>query len=424
MSRIEVRKSLASEADAVVVGAGAAGLAAAIFTARAGPGLRVVCLDGARTVGAKILISGGTRCNVTNRVVTERDFWGGRSRAVKAVLRAFPAERAADFFAEIGVDLHEEDGGKLFPDSNRARTVLDALLAECGRLGVAIVTSQRVEDIRPVDGVLHVDTQDQVVAAPVVVLATGGCSVPKSGSDGFGYELARRLGHGHVPVTPALVPLVLSDSVHARLSGVSHTADISLIGGAQPGRWRGQLLWTHFGASGPVVLDASRHWLRAVQDGRTAELVLNLLPGETVESLERLLVDATERHPRRALGSFFRSRLPAAVAAAWVEQAGLAPALPIGQLSRVARRKLAESLIGARLDVRGSRGFNYAEVTAGGVPLDEIDPATMASRVHEGLYLVGEVLDVDGRLGGVNFQWAWASGFVAGQAIARRAAQL
>src|SRR5688572_26401290 len=168
---------------------------------------RVVCLDGARRVGAKILVSGGTRCNVTNRIVTERDFWGGPSRTIRNVLRAFPAERAAAFFEQLGVALHEEEDGKLFPDSNRARTVLDALLAEAARSGAEIRVDERVVSVDREDGgfVLRTAGSSEYFAR-AVVLATGGRSLPKTGSDGFGYGLARGLGHGYVDTTPALAP--------------------------------------------------------------------------------------------------------------------------------------------------------------------------------------------------------------------------
>ncbi len=172
-------------ADVAIVGAGAAGLATALFTARANPGLRIRCVDSARHLGAKILVSGGSRCNVTNRVVTERDFWGGSTHAVRRVLRAFPAERAAQFFAGLGVALHEEEDGKLFPDSNRSRTVLDALLAEAARLGITIDAGQRVLGVeRASGGFLVATAAGRRIAATRLVLATGGRSQPKSGSDG------------------------------------------------------------------------------------------------------------------------------------------------------------------------------------------------------------------------------------------------
>src|SRR5688572_29860977 len=195
-----------TETDLLIVGGGAAGLATAIFAARADPLLRVRCLDGARRLGAKILVSGGSRCNVTNRHVNASDFWGGGSRAVARVLRAFPEVRTVEFFAELGVALHEEEHGKLFPDSHRARTVLEALIREADHRGVIVQCERRVSDVQRLGGGFLVVTAGETFRAAHVVLATGGLSLPKTGSDGGGYELAARLGHGRVQTTPALVP--------------------------------------------------------------------------------------------------------------------------------------------------------------------------------------------------------------------------
>ncbi len=406
---------------AIVVGAGAAGLATAIFAKRAAPDLDVRCVDGALKIGAKILVSGGSRCNVTNRVVIERDFWGGSSRIVKSVLRAFPAERAAAFFESLGVPLHEEEDGKLFPDSNRSRTVLDALLAEASRLGVAIETGRRVTAIAREGTWFVVDTADgSRLEARSIALATGGRSLPKTGSDGFGYELARRLGHGYVETTPALAPLVLDGNRHASLAGVAHDVALTLrLDGTVAARVRGAMLWTHFGISGPAALNMSRHWHRARLARGQGDVGLNVCPGETFESLEEWWLDQERARPRAQVSTVLGTRVPASIAEAWIAMSEIDSNTTLAHLSKVDRRKLTHALLDTPLAVVDSRGYSYAEVTAGGIALDEIDPATMQSRVCPGLFLVGEMLDVDGRLGGFNFQWAWSSGWVAGNAIAK-----
>ena len=406
--------------DLVVVGAGAAGLATAIFAARAAPHLRVRCVDGARRIGAKILVSGGSRCNVTNRVVTERDFWGGSSRVVRNVLRAFPAPRAAAFFEELGVRLHEEEDGKLFPDSNTSRTVLDALLNEAARLNIVIDTGHRVTAVRKDDEGFVVSFAGSEIRSRAVVIATGGRSLPKTGSDGAGYDLVRRLGHGYVETTPALAPLVLDGGTHAALAGVSHGAVLSLrVNGRIETRLEGSLLWTHFGMSGPVVLNMSRHWHRMRLDGASVDVMVNLVPGESFESLEAWWLEQERERPRAQVATIVAMRVPSAVADAWLGVAGVGSDVTMAHLPRDDRRRLIHALVETPVMVVDSRGYGYAEVTAGGIPLDEIDPATMQSRVCPGVFLVGEILDVDGRLGGFNFQWAWSSGWVAGHAIAR-----
>jgi predicted Rossmann fold flavoprotein len=404
----------------LIVGAGAAGLATAIFTARRAPHLRVRCLDSARRVGAKILVSGGSRCNVTNRIVSERDFWGGPSRITKQVLRAFPAERAAEFFEEIGVRLHEEEDGKLFPDSQRSRTVLEALLAELERRGAALGAGERVTAVETNGSDFVVSTeQGGRYRARCVVLATGGKSLPKSGSDGFGYELARRFGHGHVETTPALAPLLLDDADLQRLAGVAHQASLTIRGTAMKQTLTGPLLWTHFGMSGPVALDASRHWHRAQLEGGSPRVTVSLCPAETFESLDEWLLRQRDTRPRARVQTILASRLPAAVADVWGARTGIDAGTTLAHLARDERRRLVQALLDTGLQVTGSRGYGFAEATAGGVPLDEIDPGTMESRRCRGLFLVGEMLDVDGRLGGFNFQWAWSSAWVAAQGIAR-----
>ena len=410
--------------DVLIVGAGAAGLATAIFTRRLNPTRSVTIVDGARAPGAKILISGGSRCNVTNATVTERDFWGGRPAIVRRVLRALPVDRTIAFFAHIGVRLHEEAGGKLFPDSNRSRDVLAALLRELETAGATLLAPRRVTAIarRPADFV--VETNAGVIAARRVVLATGGQSLPKTGSDGAGYEIARSLGHSIVPTTPALVPLLLDPdrdgAIHRDLAGVSQDVALAVrIDGAIAVRLTGALLWTHFGVSGPVVLNASRHWLRATLERRRVELEVNFLPDQPFEAVDAHWTGLASERPRTSVRTALATMIPAAAADAMLRHLRLGADTSLAHLSRTDRRRLSHALTAWPLPVTGSRGYNYAEATAGGVNLSEIDPATMESRRCPGLFLVGEILDVDGRIGGFNFQWAWSSGRGAASGLAR-----
>lgn len=403
--------------DVAVVGAGAAGLAAAIFAARQNPALSVAAFDGAAKIGAKILVSGGGRCNVTNTVVTERDFCGGSPNVVRRILAAFPVEETVAFFREIGVALHEEPDGKLFPDTNRARTVLDALVGEAARRRVRLLTGHRVTGVAREEGGLVLTTSGGSFAARNVVLATGGMSLPKTGSDGTGYALAASLGHTIVPPTPALVPLVLDGDFHAPLSGVALPVELTVRSeGAKAVRVPGAMLWTHFGVSGPAALDASRHWIRTP----LASLRANLLSGKDFAAADEALLSLGRSQPRTHLRNALASLLPGQVAAAVVERLGLKGDTPMSSLTREDRHALVRALLDWPLPVLESRGYNFAEVTAGGVPLSEVDPATLASRRCPGLYLAGEILDVDGRIGGFNFQWAWSSGWVVGKALGNR----
>jgi predicted Rossmann fold flavoprotein len=404
--------------DIVVVGAGAAGLTAAIEAARDAPGRRIVAVDGARKLGAKILVSGGGRCNVTNEVVSPADFAGGSRNSIRKVLGRFTVADTIAFFEELGVELKREEGGKLFPTSDSARTIFDALLAAARTAGVAIRSPFRVDRIERTNGAFRLHTADEKIDAARVVLSTGGKSLPRTGSDGGGYALARALGHTTTQeIFPALVPLRLADGHRlTQLSGLSAPARLTVAGstGKRLASVEGSLLCTHFGLSGPAALDVSRHFIEANSHDADAALFCDWLPDETFEECEAALMDDGPQTPYGRL----RRKLPERLAAAIFEEAGVRLETPAAELRRESRRALVQTAKQWRLEVSGNRGWNFAEVTAGGIPLDEIDPRTMASRKTDGLYLCGEICDVDGRIGGFNFQWAWASGAVAGRAAA------
>lgn len=409
-----------------VIGGGAAGLATAIFAAETAESSRrctIVVLDGARSIGAKILVSGGGRCNVTHDVVEATDFFGNR-RIIKNVLAAFSVDDTIGWFDSMGVELKREETGKLFPVTNKARTVLNALLDRCRALDVDIRTDHRVVNVERVIGSgphFLVTHRHGTLRAEKVVLATGGRSLRKSGSDGFGYELARSLGHDVTPTVPALVPLLLDDRMfHKTLSGLSQDVELTTtVGGKVVDRRIGSLLWTHFGISGPVVMDTSRFWTLALVRGGTVELSANFLPGSTPEQVKTWLMEEAALHPRRSVVHTVALRLPDRCAQALCLQVQCDPRQAIGQVRRTDRDRLVAALARFPLRVMRDRGWNYAEVTAGGVPLEEISFRTMESRLAPALYLVGEILDCDGRIGGFNFQWAWATGKIAGRALAR-----
>jgi hypothetical protein len=406
-------------ADVAIVGAGAAGLMAAIWAAREGPGRRIVLLDGASKLGAKILIAGGGRCNVTHERVDASAFAGSSPNSIRKVLGRFDVPRTVSFFESLGVALKREETGKLFPVTDRARTVLEALIGEAGRVGVDILPSHRVDSVAPVSGGFDVRGDWGRIGAARVVLATGGKSVPRTGSDGNGYEIARALGHTVTRLFPALVPLTLPGGHFlAALSGVASEASLEVLSpaGKRLAASAGPVLCAHFGLTGPAVLDISRHYIAASMDDAAAQLVVSWIPGTTAAELESELVALGAA----SVSGHLARRIPGRLADALCAAAGVAPNTQGHELRRQDRRALAVSATRMRLPVAGNRGFDYAEATAGGVPLTEIRLDTMESRACPGLHLCGEICDVDGRIGGFNFQWAWASGYTAGSAAGRR----
>jgi predicted Rossmann fold flavoprotein len=398
------------------VGAGAAGLMAAIWAARtAPPGRRVVVLDGARVLGAKILVSGGGRCNVTHHAVDETAFNGSTPAAIRKVLRRFDVARTMAFFRELGVELKREETGKLFPVTDRARTVLDALLGAARNAGVVLRHPFRVAALAREGEAFALSSPDgQTIRASRVIVATGGRSLPKTGSDGGGYALAESLGHTLTPrIFPGLVPLLVPAGHFVRaLSGLSVPAALEVRAGSGRKRveLRGSLLCTHFGLSGPAVLDVSRHVIDARLDDLEARLVVRWLPEHTAESLDAAL----RALGAASVGGLLGERLPDRLARALCATAGVDPATPGHRLAREHRRAVAVAAAEMTVPIEGDRGYAFAEVTAGGVPLRELRLETLRSRRCPSLSLCGEICDVDGRIGGFNFQWAWASGYVAG----------
>ena len=390
----------------------------------------MLAIDGAKSIGAKILVAGGGRCNVTHHAVDETAYAGSSRAAIRNVLRGFDVARTIDFFAKEGVELKREETGKLFPTTDTARSVLDALLRAAEEAGVGLMHPWRVESIERNAGAFEIRRSGEnlgpaadapnMIRAHRVILAAGGKSLPKTGSDGHGYDIARSLGHSITPaVFPGLVPLVVDPSrtFITQLPGLTQDCTIELRSGTGKKlvSFTNSLLCTHFGLSGPAALDISRYYTDAKRNDAGAQLVLNWAPGRSFEDVDAYLAG----DPRISVGRRLAQLLPERLARALCAHTGIEAATLGSRLKREERRALAHAVTNLVVPVTGDRGYLFAEVTAGGVPLSEVQLATMESRVCPGLHLCGEICDVDGRIGGFNFQWAWSSGYSAGVGAAK-----
>ena len=404
----------------VVIGAGAAGSMAAIFAAAAGA--RTVLVERTRDGGRKILISGGGRCNILPARVDESRFVTDSSPSLlRKMLRSWPLPEQVAFFEEkIGLRLVEEvASAKLFPASNRARDVRDGLLALAVRNGVRLLMGTRVSGFAPTAAGWRVDLDGRApLLADAVVVATGGLSVPHTGSDGLGLKLVEDLGHDVHPTYAALTPLIAEPAPFAKLAGVSLPVTLTARAEGRKATATGGFLFTHRGYSGPAVLDVSHVAVRARAQGPpAARLIVRWTPLGDAEWQVALRPRGT-----RTVASALRAELPDRLAGALLEAARVEPGRLLADLRRDERLRLIEMLVSGELPWTGDEGYKKAEVTGGGVSLAEIDPRTMESRRHPGLFLCGEMLDAFGPIGGYNFLWAWATGRAAGLGAARATA--
>jgi hypothetical protein len=411
--RVEIAAVSERGEPIVVVGAGAAGTMAAIFAAEAGRAVRL--LESTNNGGRKIVISGGGRCNVLpSRAQPSQFVTASSPNTLKKILLSWPLADQRRFFEEtLGIPLAlEEETGKLFPVSNRSRDVRDALYDLARRRDVEIAFDARVTGLKPPvgDRTWRVVMDSGEIAAAAVVLATGGLSVPASGSDGAGLRMAARLGHTIHATYPALTPLVADPPSHAELAGISLTAELTAPLPRGRFRTRGGFLFTHRGYSGPAVLDISHLAVLSEMDGgRPQEIRVRWTDVDEAGWDERL-----QEGGGGEVGPLIRRHLPDRLADQLLLEAGVDPAHPLAGLRREERRALVEVLVRYPLPWTGDEGYKKAEVTGGGVALSEIDPRTLESRLRPGLFLCGEMLDAFGPIGGYNFLWGWATGRAAG----------
>ena len=386
--------------DVAIAGGGAAGLMCAIECGKRGR--RAVVFENNSRVGRKILISGGGRCNFTNEEVGAGNFLSGNPHFAKSALARYTPRDFVGLVERYGIRYHEKKLGQLFCDGSAAE-IVEMLLAECAAAGVRIETSCGVSTVERLEGGFVIGTAGGAWRTQALVIASGGLSIPKIGASAFGYDIARQFGLRMVAPRPALVPLLFDKADLARYGGL---AGVSAEAIAQAGeaRFREKLLFTHQGLSGPAILQASSYWA----PGECVEI--DLLPGvDAAAELRAARAGGSRAELRAWLSSFLAKNL----AAKWAELHG--PVKPLAMWSDREIEGVARALQCWRVHAAGTAGFEKAEVTAGGVDTGELSSKTFEARQVPGLYFIGEVVDVTGQLGGFNFQWAWASGYSAGQ---------
>lgn len=404
--------------DGIVIGGGPAGMFAAITAAKQGQ--KVLLLERNDRLGKKLLITGKGRCNVTNDCPAEEVLQNTprNGRFLYSALAAFPPEKAKAFFEENGCALKTERGNRVFPVSDKAQSVLDCLQNQLRKEHVT-VQSARVQRLLAEDGkITGVVTAKETLHASWVVLATGGASYPTTGSTGDGYAMAKAVGHTIVEPQGSLVPLEVAGNDCPDMQGLSlRNVGVKLLNGKGKVLYKdfGELLFTHFGVSGPTVLSASCHL-----KGESCRLVLDLKPALEENKLDDRIQRDMELYKNRAMENALTDLLPRSMIPVVLRRLDIDPQMQANSLTRQKRRALVELLKGFSLEITGKRPVAEAIITSGGVKVSEIDPKTMESKKVPGLYFAGEIIDCDAYTGGFNLQIAWATAYAAGRAVAER----
>ena len=389
--------------DAIVIGAGAAGLMCAITAGKRGK--RVLVLDHANKVGKKILMSGGGRCNFTNLDTTPENYISQNPHFCKSALQRYSQWDFISMVATHNIPYHEKTLGQLFCD-NKSRDILDMLLAECASVGVKIYASTTVNKITKVEDEFRLTTTKGDFSAPSLVIATGGLSIPKMGATGFGYEVAKQFGIKLLSRTAGLVPFTLADRMLVKCQALAGTA-LPVAVSANEQTFSEAMLFTHKGLSGPAMLQASSYW----QAG--TPITINLLAG--VSDLHETLIAIRQNQPKSELKTFLSKQTTKQFATFLCEH--IVSNHVFANLSNVQIADIAEKLSSWQVFPAGTEGYRTAEVTLGGVSTDELSSKTMMANKVANLFFIGEVVDVTGWLGGYNFQWAWSSGYAAGSYV-------
>ncbi|WP_310441370.1 NAD(P)/FAD-dependent oxidoreductase [Sulfurimonas sp.] len=404
--------------DLIVVGAGAAGMIAAITAAR--DGRSVLLLEKLSQIGAKLKATGGGRCNLTNTLSNE-DFmakFGRNGRFMQDALELFDYKALTHFFKEIGVETHAPDGFRVFPTSHSSQTIISALLNEMQKVGVEVLTSQKVQKLLHTENrITGVESNHETFYAKNVVVATGGLGYPALGAEGDGYEMAKELGHKITELHPAMMPLRTKERwvENCRADTIAKVELKVAIKKHSKLRANGDLIFTNSGIRGPVVLDAARDLTPLLEKYGEVPILLNLTKGMNEEQITNHLKNESAKNPHLNMLELVTTLLPSALSNELCLLAEIETQTTYKKISGAKRAKLIALLAWTPLTITGHDGFKMAMITRGGVELKEINPKTMQSKIINGLYFCGEIMNLDGPCGGYNLQWSFASGYLAGK---------
>lgn len=403
--------------DVIVIGAGAAGLLAAGRAAECGG--KVLILEKMRQPGQKLLITGKGRCNITNNAPVSEFIKHvyPNGKFLRNAFSQFFSKDINELLQKNGTEVTLERGGRYFPTSNKSADVLNALLKWISELNVEIHCGEKVEKIVTKDNhVRGVISNGKFIQANLVILATGGKSYPATGSTGDGYELAKQAGHSVVPARPALVSLETEGDVAQKLQGLNlkNAKAVVWVNGKKADEDFGEMFFTHFGLSGPIILTLSRIVVDELQKKNKVEITIDLKPALDEQKLDNRLIRDLNEHGKKKLGNIFRNWLPSSMIPVFIELLEIDSEKECHQVSASERKKIRYLLKNLRFKITGHRSFKEAIITAGGIPTKEIYPKTMESKFVKGLYLAGEIIDLDAETGGYNLQIAWSTGWVAG----------
>ena len=411
-----LKNKQAESCQTIVVGGGAAGLVAAIVAARRKQD--VLIIEKKKALGRKILVTGNGRCNLTNINLSPDKYYGENTKCLHNIFSRFSHNDTMRFFEKLGVKLKTEPDGRVFPVTDKASIVLDALVKETARLKIKINLEERVKKLSSIKTGWEVKTNKDVYQAKTVILVTGGKSYPQLGSTGDGFNLARNFGHRIIEPRPALVPLELEGNWFRELQGIQVNVDLSLKAqGKTISNQTGELIFTHFGISGPAVLDISRVIIDCLNKS-TCNVSINFLPNyKNSKEVSDFLIGLWKEQPKRILVNSLAGLLPKKLCFVLLNQLKVKPDKQVSQITKNETVLITEKLRNWNLIIKRPRPFSESMVTAGGVSMDEVNPKTMESSKAKGLYFAGEILDIDGVSGGYNLQFAWSTGYIAGNSV-------